>query len=65
MDTMSLDPGDSADFPVHHFWLGKRKWGLENVASLARVPPTGATVVVGGPKIAGCTGGPSRVLALL
>jgi len=25
----------------------------------------GATIVVGCPKIAGCTGGPSRVLALV
>jgi len=64
-DTLSLDPGNSAEFPVHHYWLGRRKWGVENVANLARVPPAGATVVVGGPKIAGCTGGPSRVLALL
>ena len=65
VDTMSLDPGNSADFSVHHFWLGKGKWGLENVANLAQVPPTGAAVIVGGPKIAGCTGGPSRVMALV
>ena len=65
VDTMSLDPGNSADFPVHHHWLGHGKWGLENVANLAQLPATGATLVVGGPKIAGCTGGPSRVLALL
>lgn len=64
-DTLSLDPGLSADFPVHHYWLGHGKWGLENVANLGRLPAVGATIVVGGPKIAGCTGGPSRVLALL
>lgn len=33
-DTLSLDSGTSADFPVHHYWLGHNKWGLENVASL-------------------------------
>ncbi len=64
-DTLSLDPGSSGDFPVHHYWLGHHKWGLENVAALGQLPPQGAIIVVGGPKIAGCTGGPSRVLALL
>jgi kynurenine formamidase len=64
-DTMSLDTGIAAGFPVHHFWLGHKKWGLENVANLGQVPPTGATIVVGSPKVAGCTGGPSRVFALV
>jgi kynurenine formamidase len=64
-DTLSLDPGQSAAFPVHHYWLGCHKWGLENVAGLGQLPATGSTIVVGAPKIAGCTGGPSRVLALV
>jgi kynurenine formamidase len=64
-DTLSLDPGPSGDFPAHHYWLGHRKWGLENVAALGQLPAKGATIVVGAPKIAGATGGPSRVLALL
>jgi kynurenine formamidase len=29
------------------------------------LPPAGATIVVGGPKIEGATGGPARVMALL
>jgi kynurenine formamidase len=64
-DTLSLDPGLSNDFPAHHYWLGYNKWGLENIAGLGQVPAHGATIVVGAPKIAGCTGGPSRVLALV
>jgi kynurenine formamidase len=64
-DTISLDPGNTGIFPVHHFWLGQNKWGLENVANLGQLPPSGAMVVVGAPKVAGATGGPSRVLALL
>ncbi len=64
-DTLSLDAGQAAGFPVHHYWLGRRKWGLENVANLGQLPPVGATIIVGSPKIAGCTGGPSRVLALV
>lgn len=63
-DTLSLDPGSSGDFPVHHYWLGRQKWGLENLAGLGQLPAKGATIVVGAPKIAGCTGGPCRVLAL-
>jgi kynurenine formamidase len=64
-DTISLDPGQTKSFPVHHFWLGKNKWGLENVANLGNVPARGATIVVGAPRILGATGGPSRVLALV
>jgi kynurenine formamidase len=64
-DTLSLDPGVSVDFPVHHYWLNQSKRGLENVAGLSQLPAKGATIVVGAPKIAGCTGGPSRVFALL
>lgn len=64
-DTLSLDPGNTGSFPVHHFWLGQGKWGLENVANLGQLPPSGAMVVVGAPKVAGASGGPSRVLALV
>jgi len=64
-DTISLDPGTSAEFPVHHYWLDRQKWGVENIAGLGQLPAQGSIIVVGGPKIAGCTGGPSRVLALL
>jgi kynurenine formamidase len=63
-DTISLDVGRSRAFPVHHLWLGQNKWGLENVANLGQLPPAGATVIVGCPKVAGATGGPSRVLAI-
>jgi kynurenine formamidase len=65
VDTLSLDYGKSADFATHYAWLPSNRWGLEAVANLAELPPTGATLVVGGPKIKGATGGPSRVLALL
>lgn len=64
-DTYNLDAAQAHGFPVHHYWLGHGKWGVENVANLGLLPPAGATIVVGGPKLAGCTGGPSRVLALV
>jgi kynurenine formamidase len=65
VDTLSLDYGSSADFATHYKWLPSNRWGLEAVANLAELPVTGATLVVGGPKIKGATGGPSRVFALL
>jgi kynurenine formamidase len=34
------------------------------VANLAKLPPAGATVFVGAPKVGGASGGPTRVLAV-
>lgn len=65
VDTLSLDYGPSADFVVHYKWLPANRWGIECVANLGQLPAKGATAIVGGPKIAGATGGPSRVIALL
>lgn len=65
VDTLSLDYGPSTTFEVHLTWLPANKWGMECVANLGQLPPFGATVIVGGPKIAGASGGPSRVLALV
>ena len=65
VDTLSLDHGPSADFAVHYRWLPSNRWGIENAANLGALPESGATVIVGGPKIAGATGGPSRVIALM
>jgi kynurenine formamidase len=65
VDTLSLDRGLSNDFPVHAHWLGSNRWGLECAANLGVLPPKGATIIVGGPKVAGASGGPSRVFALL
>lgn len=65
VDTLSLDHGKSTDFAVHFKWLPSNRWGIECAANLGKVPVRGATVVVGGPKIVGASGGPSRVLALV
>jgi kynurenine formamidase len=65
VDTLSLDYGPSPDFATHYAWLPTNRWGMECVANLGRVPAVGATIVAGGPKIKGATGGPSRVLALV
>ncbi len=65
VDTLSLDPGASSDFATHALWLPSGRYGLEALANLALLPPTGATLVVGCPRIKGATGAPCRALALL
>jgi len=65
VDTLSLDHGPSKDFKSHYAWLPTGRWGLENVAGLGNLPPRGATLIVGAPKIKGATGGPTRVMALV
>jgi kynurenine formamidase len=65
VDTMSLDPGVSKDFKTHKLWLPSGRWGIENIAGLDQVPPTGATLVVGLPKVKGASAAPSRILALV
>jgi kynurenine formamidase len=64
VDTLSLDYGLSADFATHYAWLPTNRWGLENVANLDKLPATGATLVVGAPKVRNGTGGPCRLIAL-
>lgn len=65
VDTLSLDYGPSPDFAVHYLWLPSNRWGMEAVANLDALPPRGTTLIVGGPKIAGATGGMSRLIALV
>jgi kynurenine formamidase len=64
VDTLSIDTGVATDFPVHKLWLGAGKWCVECVANLGKVPPKGATVFVGAPKVETASGGPTRVLAM-
>ncbi len=65
VDTLSLDHGASPDFATHYAWLPSGRWGLECVANLESLPASGATIVVGAPKLKGGTGGPSRVFAMV
>lgn len=65
VDTLSLDHGVSRNFATHYRWLPAGRWGVEAAANLGQLPEKGATIVVGGPKVEGATGGPSRVFALV
>jgi kynurenine formamidase len=65
IDTLSIDPGTSADFPVHHYTSVHEVYHLEAVTHLELAPATGAMVVVAPAKLQGGSGGPVRVLALV
>jgi kynurenine formamidase len=65
IDTLGVDAGASADFPVHRTALPAGLWHLEGLIGLADVPPTGATLVVGALRLPGASGTPARVFALL
>ncbi|WP_415915961.1 cyclase family protein [Speluncibacter jeojiensis] len=64
-DTLTVDAGRSADYGAHVGVLGAGKYAVEVLANLDKIPPVGATVVVGAPTHAGGSGGPCRVFALL
>jgi kynurenine formamidase len=65
VDTASIDYGPSKDFAVHRLAAAANVPGLENLAGLEALPETGAWVVALPMKIAGGSGGPARVIALL
>ncbi|HET9781296.1 MAG TPA: cyclase family protein, partial [Candidatus Dormibacteraeota bacterium] len=57
----SFDPA----FPCHAFLLGSGKYGLTQLANLARLPAKGAVVIAGPLPIVRGSGSPARVLALI
>jgi kynurenine formamidase len=63
IDTLSLDPGNSATFPVHVQYLGTDRYGIENLTGLDCIPPSGATAYVGLIPWEEGSGGPCRVVA--
>lgn len=65
IDTLSADPGDSKDLPVHKYLGAHGVYGLENVADLGPVPSSGSLLVVAPAKLQDGSGGPVRILALV
>lgn len=69
VETVGTDAGMAAQFdppfPAHAFLLGAGKYGLTQLANLAKLPPTGSAIVVAPLPIVGGTGSPARVLALV
>jgi len=65
VDTASIDYGSSRDFIVHQIANKADVPGLENIANLEELPEQGAWIIALPMKIAGGSGGPLRIVALI
>ena len=69
VETIGTDAGQAHTFtppyPAHFFMHGKGRFGLQCMANLDLLPPTGALIIGAPPKIKGGSGSPLRVLALV
>jgi kynurenine formamidase len=64
-DAMSVDPGDSKNYEVHHLALGSDLFQLENLANVDALPESGAWLIVAPIKLEGGSGAPCRVFAIV
>jgi kynurenine formamidase len=65
IDTASIDYGPSEKYETHNITNPANIYHIENARNLTKLPPTGFTVVVAPINLAGGSGGPTRVFALL
>jgi kynurenine formamidase len=69
VETVGTDAGAAHSFnppfPCHQFMLGANKYGLTQLANLAKLPPTGVVLVVAPLKLVKGSGSPCRALALV
>jgi kynurenine formamidase len=65
IDTLSIDYGASKDFEVHRVDLPAGLYNLENLANTESLPEWGAYLIAAPIKLAGGSGGPVRVFAVL
>jgi kynurenine formamidase len=65
IDTASVDYGPSQKYEAHNITNAANIYHIENARNLTKLPPTGFTVVVAPINLAGGSGGPTRVFALL
>ena len=65
LDTPSIDYGQSKDFQSHVVLYAENIPAFENVANLGQLPEQGFTVIALPMKIAGGSGGPLRIIALV
>jgi kynurenine formamidase len=63
VDTLSIDPGRDTAYEGHRVLAAAGKWALECLANLGALPPRGARIFVGAPKVELASGGPARVIA--
>jgi len=65
IDTHGIDPGYDETYASNKLALGRGALVLENVANLDQLPAVGTTLVVGLLRIAGGSGAPAAILALV
>jgi kynurenine formamidase len=65
IDTLSVDPGMSTEFPAHRTGLGAGLWLLEGLVGLDRLPALGTWLVVGAIPVVDGSGAPARVLCFV
>ena len=69
VETVGTDAGAAHSFqpafPCHAFLMGSGKYGLTQLQNVARLPATGAVLVVGPLPIVTGSGAPARALALV
>jgi len=64
-DAHGVEPGLDETFSVNRYALARGALVLENLARLDQLPPVGATLIIGRLPLAGGSGAPAAVLALL
>jgi surfactin synthase thioesterase subunit/kynurenine formamidase len=67
IDGPSLDtpPGEDRGSPTHLRWLASGRYAVENLANLKELPPAGASLFVGVPRLQRGSGSTARVVAML
>jgi kynurenine formamidase len=69
VETIGTDAGQAhlldPMYPAHHLFHGAGRYGLQCLTNLDLLPPPGAVVIAAPLKIAGGSGSPLRVLALV
>jgi kynurenine formamidase len=68
-ETIGTDAGQAhlldPMYPAHHFFHGAGRYGLQCMTNLDLLPATGAVVIAAPLKIAGGSGSPLRIIALV
>lgn len=65
VETLSIDCGSSADFPVHKLLFSKNKYALENLTNVDQLPSIVPSLVIAPLKFENGSGSPARVLAFI
>jgi kynurenine formamidase len=64
-DTMGIDPGADTAFGANQLLLQAHRLHLENLCGLAKMPPTGGWIIIGGLRIRSGSGSPATVFGLI